>query len=211
MKITLLLIALTVAAFGYQVFFAAEGIVDRYGFSGANVLARPYVFLSSVFLHGSLEHLLANVLVWIFFGFAVESELGRLRMLAIFFLGAFAGDMLSLLFYPFDAVSIGASAGIFALVGAGMLVRPLDLSFYPVIIPVPLALLGMFYAVYNAYEFVFAADPNISYIGHFGGLAAGLLFGFREKGFGHGVKIILITLGIMILIPLVFMLLLGRI
>lgn len=211
MRLTILLILLTAAVFIYSVFYGTEAFFDTYGFSGKNLVARPYVLVTSIFLHGGLQHLLSNILIWLFFGLAVESELGTKKMLAILFLGAFAGDLASLLVYPFDAVSIGASAGVFALVGAGMLVRPLDLSFYPIIIPIPLALLGMFYAIYNAYEFVFAPVSNISYIGHFGGLAVGLLFGFRQKGFRHGIKVILLTVAIMILVPLMLLLLLGRI
>ena len=205
-----ILIALAILAFAYEMTGNTDAIIDTYGFSGNNTLERPYVIVTSVFLHGSLTHLLSNILIWLFFGMAVESELGRLRMLAVFLLGAIAGEALSLLIYPFDSISIGASAGIFALMGAGMLVKPLDLSFYPLIVPIPLALLGMFYAVYNAYEFVFLPDSSISYIGHFGGLAVGLYFGFREKGFKHGMKIILATIAVMILVPLIFLFLAGK-
>ena len=119
-------------------------------------------------------------------------------MLFIFFLGAFAGDALSLLFYPFDAVSIGASAGIFALMGAGMIVRPFDLSLsgYNAM---PLALLGMSYIIYNIYGF-FSGPSNISYIAHFGGLFVGLGFGFRAKGMKKGILIIAVSASVLIAI-----------
>lgn len=210
MKLTVLLIAATVAVFAFETVSDAEALFDAYGFSGKNLFERPYVLVTSIFLHGSLQHLLSNILIWLFFGLSVESELGKPKMLAVFFLGAFAGDLASLVAYPFGSVSIGASAGIFALVGAGMLVRPVDLSFYPLVVPLPLALLGMFYAVYNAYSFVFAPEANVSYIGHFGGLAVGLLFGFKEKGFSHGMKVILVTLAILLL-PVIALFLAGRI
>jgi hypothetical protein len=211
MKITWLLVFAAVIIFVYTFFFAPDigKFYEFYGFSGENLLARPYVLVTSIFLHGSLVHLLANALVWIFFGLAVEDELGKGRMLVIFFLGAFAGDLLSLLFYPFGTVAIGASAGIFALVGTGMLVRPLDLSFYPLVVPLPLAFIGIAYALFNVYGFIFNIDPEISYIGHFGGLAVGLIFGIRHKGMKQSLKIILITLAIMILIPLVWFLLMS--
>lgn len=211
MKITWLLIAVTLAAFVYSFFFAnTAAFFDTYGFSLNNLLTRPYVMITSIFLHASLTHLLSNILVWVFFGLAVENELGKARMLVIFFLGAFAGDLLSLAFYQADTISIGASAGIFALVGTGMLVRPLDLSFFPLVVPLPLAFLGMAYALYNVYGFLFNIDPQVSYIGHFGGLAVGLLFGFRHAGVKKGLKIILVALGIMILIPVVWLLLFGN-
>jgi membrane associated rhomboid family serine protease len=210
MKVTYLLVLISIIVFFYTAFASdPESIFAAYGFSGANVVANPLTAVTAIFLHGSLIHLLSNVLVWLFVGHAVEDEIGKGKMLLLFFLGAFAGEGLSLLGYPFDAISIGASAGIFALVGAGMLLRPIDLSLYPFIVPIPLALLGLFYAVYNVYEFVFAPDPTISYLGHFGGLAVGLLFGFKYGGLKRGLKIIFVTLGVMILIPLVWLLIRG--
>ena len=131
MKLTYILIIIAILAYVLPFFVVSDqgAFYNTYGFSGANLLERPYVLITSIFMHGSLTHLLSNVLVWIFFGAAVEAELGSRKTLSIFFLGAFAGSFLSLLFYPWASISIGASAGIFALVGAGMLVRPVDLSF----------------------------------------------------------------------------------
>ena len=124
-----------------------------------------------------------------------------------FLLGAFLGDLLSLFVYPFDSLSVGASAGIFALIGAGILVKPFDLSFYPFIMPIPLALLGLVYAVYNIYGFVAEPTGNISYIAHFGGLFVGLTYGFTREGIKKGIKLILIMLFIMIIIPILFLIL----
>ncbi|MCX6816035.1 MAG: rhomboid family intramembrane serine protease, partial [Candidatus Aenigmarchaeota archaeon] len=156
MKYTLFLILIAVLAFFLPAFFVhdVDTFYNTYGFSYENLLARPYVLITSIFLHAGVLHLLSNILVWFFFGAAVEKELGWKKMIIIFLVGAFAGDLFSLFFYPAGIVSIGASAGIFALVGAGMLVAPLDLSFYPLIIPMPLAFLGVLYAIYNAYAFV---------------------------------------------------------
>lgn len=211
MKLTLFLVLLCLIGFIFPIFFVEdlEGFVNTYGFSGQNLLIRPYVLITSIFLHANIEHLLSNILVLFFFGIAVEAELGRLRTLTIFFTGAFLGDLLSLLVYPFDAVSIGASGGIFALIGAGILVRPIDLSFYPLVIPIPLALLGLMYAVYNVYDFIFLPDSKISYIAHFGGLFVGLLYGFRREGIKKSLKIILLFFLIMILIPILWMILMA--
>jgi hypothetical protein len=206
MKLTWLLVLLCITGFAFGVYYG-EPFYDYYGFSVNNALERPYVLVTSIFMHGSLEHLLSNILVLVFFGLAVESELGKLRMLGIFFLGAFAGDILSALVYPADTLAVGASAGIFALMGVGMLVRPLDLSFYPLIIPIPLAMLGLSYALYNVYGFIMNTDPGISYIAHFGGLFVGLAFGFRREGWKKGLRTIIITFLIMILIPVAWILL----
>ncbi len=196
MRLTLLLSALIVAAFAMVLVFVdnIDAFYSYYGFSGANAVERPYVFFTSIFLHAGLEHLLANLLVLVFFGFAVEKELGAWKTLGIFLAGAFAGDFLSLVVYPFDAISVGASAGIFALIGVGMLVRPLDMSFYPLVMPVPLLFLGIAYALYNIYGFFFLPGTDISYIAHFGGLFVGLAVGFAKTGMKKGMRTLLLGL-----------------
>ncbi len=206
MKVTLILITIAIIMFAATLTTRNSDVFSTYGFSADNFVADPFVIVSSIFLHASLIHLLSNIFAWFFFGAAVEKELGAARMLAIFFLGAFAGDLLSLLFYAPSEIAVGASAGVFALIGVGMLVKPMDLSFYPLIVPIPLVFLGVFYALYNAYAYFFTPDPAISYIAHFGGLAVGLAFGLRQTGLKKGMKLILIgTIGI-ILAPLIWQL-----
>ncbi len=198
------IIVLCAAALYFTFFIAQpEPIFNKYGFSVNNLFERPYVVITSIFLHSGLEHLLSNIIILFFFGSAVESEIGKAKTLLIFFLGAFAGDLFSSFFYTFDTVSIGASAGIFALVGAGILIKPFEMSFYPYMMPLPLALLGIMYAVYNIYGF-FALSDNISYIGHFGGLFVGLAYGFLKKGAKKSLLIILLMLVLMLLIPVVW-------
>jgi len=196
---TIILSILMVLAFLFAVFFVKDldAFYNYYGFSGANLLARPYVLITSIFMHAGIEHLLSNLLVFIFFARAVEKEMGPWKMLAIFLLGAIGGDILSLLIYPFDAISVGASAGIFGLIGVGMLVCPMDLSLYPLIIPIPLVFVGIAYSLYNIYGFLFLPQSDISYIGHFGGLFVGLAVGFAKTGFKKGLRTLL--LGLLIL------------
>jgi len=204
MKLTLLIIAIMLLVFAYESSLDNAGkFFDTYGFSGINMLERPYVLITSIFVHGSITHLLSNILAMLFFGSAVESELGKAKTLAIFTLGAIAGDLFSLLVYPFDAISVGASAGIFALIGLGILVKPFDLSLYPFIFPVPLALVGMLYIIYNLYGLFFDVETNISYAGHFGGMVVGLLAGFRRQGFKKSMKIIIISLLLLLAIPII--------
>ncbi len=207
MKLTWLLVIACIIGVVYSI--ASPTAFDDYGFSGNNFVAKPYVIVTSIFLHGSFDHLASNLLVLIFFGLAVEAELGWRKTLVIFFLGAFAGDMLSVLVYAPSEIAIGASAGVFALIGVGMLVRPMDLSFYPLVVPIPLALLGMAYALYNAYGFIVNVDPTISYIAHFGGLFVGLAFGLKHKGWKKGIKTMAIVFLIMIVIPLVWLMVKG--
>lgn len=210
MRLTILLVLIAAVLFFYP-FLALDDVpafYDRYGFSYENFLAHPEVIVTSIFLHGSLEHLLANALIWLFFGFAVEEELGNKRYLLIFFLGAFAGEAFALFFHP-GVIAVGASAGIFALIGVGMLVRPLDMSFYPLVVPVPLILLGLAYIAYNIYGFFFLPASNISYAAHFGGLFVGLAFGLRRVGAKKATKRLVFGLLALSIIAMIVMALMG--
>jgi len=208
MRLTLLLSLVMVITFIVPLFVYDDINVyyETFGFSAASLGEKPWIPITSIFLHGNLEHLLSNLFILIFFGLAVEKDLGWRKMLLIFMLGAFAGDFVAIPVHGFASISIGASAGIFALIGVGMLVRPVDVSFYPFIIPVPLALLGLLYAIFNAYGF-FVGPENISYIAHFGGLFVGLMFGVKEKGMKKSLKILLISLAILVILPLILILL----
>jgi len=211
MRLTIILAALCVAGFAVPTLLGGQ-IYDQYGFSLNNLLADPFVLITSIFLHGSLEHLLSNLLVLVFFGIAVEGELGWRKTSTIFFTGAFAGDLLSLAAYAPDSIAVGASAGIFALIGVGMLVKPMDMEMYPLAMPIPLAVLGIGYALYNVFGFITGIDPDVSYIAHFGGLFVGMLFGVRHKsidakgGLKRGWELMLAMFLIMVAAPLVWIL-----
>lgn len=200
MRLTLLLVSICIIAYLYPFFASAdlETYYNFYGFSFSTVGAQPWTIITSIFMHGSLEHLLSNILVWLFFGIAVEKELGVGRYLLIFIGGALVGDVLSFFFYSPDTLFIGASAGVFALIGVGMLVKPLDVSLYPLIVPIPLALLGMAYIVLNIYSLFTGGSENISYIGHMGGIFVGFGYGLKHAGTKRSLIIILITLAILV-------------
>ena len=73
--------------------------------------------LSATFLHSGLVHLLFNMSVLYFVGRGLERAHGAPTVLLIFLVGGVGGNVLSALFLP-QYVSVGASGGIFSLLGA---------------------------------------------------------------------------------------------
>ncbi len=67
------------------------------------------------FLHGGVLHIAVNGYALVMIGPTVEQLYGRVRMLAVFLIGGVVGFAASTLFIRQD--SLGASAGIFALLG----------------------------------------------------------------------------------------------
>ena len=67
---------------------------------------------------GGLLGLLMNLLVLWIAGRAIESELGRLRFVVLFFAGGLGGATLLFLLAPYAAASVGAASAVVGLLGA---------------------------------------------------------------------------------------------
>jgi membrane associated rhomboid family serine protease len=76
-------------------------------------------FLTPLFLHGSLPHLLTNSISLIWLGAQMEQIYGSRRYFLIYMVAGIAGNIASFLFNP--GPSLGASGAIFGLVGAGLI------------------------------------------------------------------------------------------
>lgn len=218
-NLTNLIIILCFIIFAFEIFIEATtddigDIFYQYGFSLENIQEGNYiVFLTSIFLHGGVNHLILNLIALFIFGRIVEKELGWKKFLLIFFVSSFIGSLgilassiLGLI--PPNVPTIGISAVVFGLMGTAMLIKPFEFIFYPYLIPIPLLFVAIFYTLYNIAAFLVVittdAASNISYISHISGLAAGMFFGFREEKNRKGFIILLILLFLLILIPLVW-------
>lgn len=117
--ITYILIFLCIIMYGVTVLMGDSNLV--YITLGANnkiLVKNGQIFrlITYAFLHGSLIHLITNMYsLWII-GSQVENNLGKVRMIIIYFISALCGGMLSCIFN--DGISVGASGAIFGLMGA---------------------------------------------------------------------------------------------
>ena len=136
--------------------------------------------LTYMFLHGNLLHLILNLLVVILFGSGLEEEIGPRRFWLVFLTSGVIGGLgwLALAERP-DAVCIGASGGVFGLIGAftGLfprrVVTPL---FFPVrfqawVLALVLGLSTLFEVITSA------PDSQTAYMAHLAGGIAGFLYG----------------------------------
>jgi membrane associated rhomboid family serine protease len=131
--------------------------------------------VSSMFLHAGVLHIAFNAYALWIFGTVVEQELGRIRLLLIYFATGIVASAASYAFSPSPViVSVGASGAIFGLFGillsAGRLHHPVDRQ--------SRALVGQvgFLIVINL-VFGFASGGTIDNFAHIGGLVAGLWLG----------------------------------
>lgn len=137
--------------------------------------------LTSIFLHGSLEHLFANIAALISIGTLLEPRIGHIRLLLGFLVTGVIGASISTMNNHFE-VSIGASGGILGLYAiffvllAFRVVKIRKKFFYDLLILVVFTLASGL------------VDPEIDNSGHFGGFFSGVVVGFVflfdfKKGF----------------------------
>ncbi len=132
-----------------------------------------YTLLTAIFVHASPVHLLGNMLFLYAFGHILEDEVGAYRMGMVFFTGGILTFILSIPFYP-DANMVGASAAIFSVMAAVLLVRQPD---YSVQFISPIGPLVIIFLVFNIFAVQNGNTGNIAYISHIIGFVIGLFFG----------------------------------
>ena len=80
-----------------------------------------YRFLTSVFLHADIEHLVSNMIFLFGLGQMVEQVVGHISFSIVYLLSGFGGSIFSILYAVLTAKiydAVGASGAIFGLVGA---------------------------------------------------------------------------------------------
>jgi len=137
----------------------------------AILLGQWWRLVTAGFLHGGLFHILMNSWVLFDLGALVEQTYGTARMIVIYFLATVGGFFLST--YWSASLSVGASAGIFGLIGAmialGIRYRtPLGSA------------IRSFYIRWAIYGLVIGLLPGlrIDNAAHIGGLLVGLGTGY---------------------------------
>ncbi|MCX6625641.1 MAG: rhomboid family intramembrane serine protease [Acidobacteria bacterium] len=127
--------------------------------------------ITAGFLHGGLFHIMMNSWVLFDLGAQVEEVYGTSRLLVIYFLATVFGFLASTFWSP--ALSIGASAGVFGLIGAMIALGTRYQT------AVGTAIRGM-YIRWAIYGILFGLLPlfAVDNAAHIGGLAAGFLTGY---------------------------------
>jgi membrane associated rhomboid family serine protease len=134
-----------------------------------------YRLVTAMFLHGSLLHLLFNMLALYWLGTIVEQALGTWRFLLIYFVSGIAGSAGALaLSGPFE-VTVGASGAIYGIMGALLVLEYRATGTFA----------GQALALIVVNLAITFAIPNISVGGHLGGLAGGVLATFALAHFRY--------------------------
>jgi rhomboid protease GluP len=141
--------------------------------------------ITAGFLHSGIVHILMNSWVLFDLGVAVEEAYGTSRYLVIYFVSTITGYLASLWWAPY-ILSIGASAGIFGLIGAMIAMGVRDRSSRG-------AAIRNMYLRWAVYVLIIGLLPffAIDNAAHIGGGIGGFLIGYiagapRLTGTGEG-------------------------
>lgn len=145
--------------------------------------------LTSMFLHGSILHLLGNMLFLWIFGATVEDSTSRPRFLIFYLLGGVAALLGQVLVQP-DAMAptVGASGAIAAVMGGYILLYPrarivtlVFIIFFFTFVELPAwVMLGLWFAEQAVFGATSLTTPaggggGVAYFAHVGGFLFGLL------------------------------------
>ena len=164
----------------------------------SNILQGQYLWtiLTSMFMHGGLFHLFANMFSLFFIGSLVERIIGPKRYILFYLLsGIFASILfvlLSLIFKSdFNTFAVGASGALFGLIGFLMLITP-NLPVFVMFIPIPIK---MKYAAPGILVVLWlvsiAGNIPIGNTAHLGGLVAGIIYAlYIRKKYKNKIRMI---------------------
>jgi membrane associated rhomboid family serine protease len=195
-SVTLTLIGINVLIYAYESALYANnedqfvlliylfGLVPKWLWSqeGGGALS----IITSAFLHGSLFHLLGNMLFLWAFGRRVEDACGHWRFLCFYLLcAATAGVAHAIIHAPDEIPAIGASGAISGVMAAYLMLYPWGRisTFVFVIIPFRLSIRAFWLLIYfllvsnlvPAIQVVLEqADFRVAYWAHLGGLIGGM-------------------------------------
>ncbi|UCH92958.1 MAG: rhomboid family intramembrane serine protease [Candidatus Aminicenantes bacterium] len=137
--------------------------------------------LISIFMHGSLWHLLGNMLFLWIFGNNIEDYLGKMRFI-FFYLGCGLGASLIHILFHFNSLSpvIGASGAVSGVMGAYLILFPdakvrtlVFLFIFITFVDIPAY---VFLIVWFIFQFFYAGSQSgIAWLAHVGGFVLGIL------------------------------------
>jgi membrane associated rhomboid family serine protease len=149
---------------------------------------RPWTLVSYMFLHVDFLHILFNLLWLYWFGTVFVQELGLKKLLSTYILGGLAGGLLYVASYNVfpvfesvrsEAIALGASASVMAIVVASATYRPERRMHLIFIGPVKIVYIALvMFILTSMVDFSVNTGGKIA---HIGGALMGFLFAFYYR------------------------------
>src|SRR3954451_12956760 len=164
--------------------FTSADLFQALQFSPRTAWTRPWTFLSYMFVHAGLLHLLGNMLMLFVFGTAVEARMGSRAFLLYYLFCGTGAAIFALGLSTFMVVSpfIGASGAILGVALAFAIYWPdAELIAFPIPIPMRARTFVSLLVVLDVVLWWLTPNDGIAHVAHVGGALFGYLF-FRLHG-----------------------------
>lgn len=152
---------------------------DGFSLVGKNAFEKPWTFITSMFMHVDVNHLLGNMLFLLVLGGVVEAAIGIRRYILLYFLaGIFGGItmifMTSTGFISDNVPILGASGAIFGILAAAAILKPMQML-HIYFVPVPLIVVGLIYIGLQVYYILIGGEAGVANGAHLGGAIVGII------------------------------------
>ncbi|MEM1509472.1 MAG: rhomboid family intramembrane serine protease [Thermofilaceae archaeon] len=199
--LTYFLVLSNVSVFAYSLIRGIDVFIDSYGYRPIYLgqCIRLETLLTSLFLHGGVEHLIGNLLFLYVFGRSVEDEITPLPFITLYLVSGLAGNLLhtasvyllspSLTGTELTKPVIGASGAISGVLGAYIVLHPhariktVVVYYYLLLLHIPVRFYVLTWFLYQlAIGILSLGFPlGIAAWAHVGGFAAGAMIGTLIK------------------------------
>ena len=167
------LVIINAIVFALQIFLGSW-FTESFMLISSDIFTRPWILLTSMFLHGSIFHLFFNMYVLFMFGSLLESRIGTKKFLFIYFISGIVASFGSSFFY---ARALGASGAIYGLLGMIVILIP-EIRVMPLFLPIPMKLWQalLFFVFLDLFIF-----SGIAVMAHIAGAVCGLVYALTLK------------------------------
>lgn len=145
-----------------------------------------------MFVHGSLSHIIFNMIGLLCFGIMVEKAVGSKEFLLMYFFCGIFDGLISLLVYwltgQYYVLLIGASGAVYSILLVYAVLFPRSIISIWGIIPVPAPLLVVIYAVIEVGSQFLGRNTGVAHLTHLTGFALAWLYLVVRMGL-HPIKI----------------------
>lgn len=178
-----LIIANAVVLLLLMTLFTSRDLFSALQFSPGTALTRPWAFVSYMFVHAGLLHLLANMLMLYVFGTAVESRMGSRNFILYYLYCGVGAAVFSLLLAGIMSVGafVGASGAVLGVAVAFAYFWPeAELIVFPIPFPIKARSLVIGLVIFDVVAWRLWPNDGIAHLAHVGGAMFGYLF-FRVQ------------------------------
>jgi membrane associated rhomboid family serine protease len=152
-------------------------------------------FVTSIFLHGGLMHIISNMWFLVVFGDNVNDNLGVIGYLLLYFAAGIIGNFAQYILAPQSAIPmLGASGAVAGILGCYMVLFPyakvktlIFILFFVTIIEISAPIMLGYWFVLQIFsgvasiETLNAETGGVAFFAHIAGFVVGLLFGYFYK------------------------------